>query len=79
MRPFLERGASPLRVRLGTNGFGVRMPGDVGGREMGAELIEWAPLLWVWDADLGCTGASGECVLVKVIVTANGSPAKYDD
>lgn len=40
MRPFLDRVASPLRVRLGTDGFGVRIPGDVGGRDMGAELIE---------------------------------------
>ena len=45
MRPFLEGGPSPLRVRLGTNGFGVRMPGDVGGREMGAQALR--PRSWL--------------------------------
>ena len=77
--PFL-RGTSIWASVFNRDGvFALRgVPGDVGGRASGAELIEWAPRLCV--CGLGLDGpASGECVLVNVIVTENGSPAKYDD
>ena len=71
---------SPLarEVNTGTTVRGV--PGDVGGRDKGTELMECAPRRCVWEEDRGAAaGASGVRVLVKVIVTEKGSPAKYDD
>lgn len=73
MRPFLIGLSSPLRVCVGIAGAAVRgVPGEVGGRARGAELIEWAPRL--------CVGlevvASGERVFVNVMFTEKGSPAK---
>lgn len=57
--------------------MGVRgVPGEVGGRASGAELIEWAPRLWVCGLD---GPESGDRVFLNVTVTENGSPAKYDD
>jgi hypothetical protein len=74
MRPFLVAGSFPLGARVGIAVAGVRgVPGDVGGRESGAELMEWDAR--VWEKDLG-GGASGKRVFVKVIVTENCSPAK---
>lgn len=59
------------------------VPGDVGGRAIGAELIECAARLCEYEPDavrgLRCAPgapASGERVFVKVMVTAKGSPAK---
>lgn len=77
--PFRVGASSPLCDLLGRLGTAVRgVPGDVGGRARGAELIEWAPRLC--ECVLGCEGpASGVRVFVNVIVTENGSPAKYDD
>lgn len=51
------------------------VPGDVGGRASGAELIECAPRLCV--CGLALDGpTSGERAFVKVILTENVSPAK---
>jgi hypothetical protein len=74
--PFLTGVSSIVRERVGNAETGVvGMPGEVGGRAKGAELIEWAPRLWEWGADL--VGAGSEVlVLVKVMVTENDSPAK---
>lgn len=82
MRPFL---VGLLLSRLG-RGKGdctavrgvLGVPGDVGGREMGAELMEWAFLRCVCDIAREGPG-SGERVFVKVMVTEKGSPAKYED
>ena len=74
MRPFLL-GVSSLAFEGAEKGIdGVRgVPGEVGGRARGAELMEWDPRL----CECGLDGpACGDRVLVKVIVTANGSPAK---
>jgi hypothetical protein len=53
-------------------------PGEVGGFANGAELTECAPLLCPFRA-LELPGldrdVSGEWMFVKVMVTANGSPA----
>lgn len=56
------------------------VPGEVGGRARGAELMLWDARLWVcdWDPEEGhgvCTGR----VFVIVIDTENVSPAKYAD
>ena len=67
-------------VREGKTGTTVRgVPGEVGGRERGTELMEWAPRLCVWEDERGrAGGASGVRVFVKVIVTEKGSPAKKE-
>ena len=59
--------------------FGAIVPGDVGGLARGAELMECAPRLCVVrTAVVG--GAGARCrVLVKVMRTEKGSPAKKDD
>jgi hypothetical protein len=55
------------------------VPGDVGGLANGAELIECAPRLCV--VRIAAVGGGGaRCrVLVKVMRTEKGSPAKKDD
>lgn len=53
------------------------VPGDVGGRARGAELIECAFRLCAWEWEMARDGpGSGERVFVNVIVTEKGSPAK---
>jgi hypothetical protein len=54
------------------------VPGEVGGRASGAELMECAPRLCVGAVTLEGP-ASDVRVFVNVIVTEKGSPAKYDD
>ena len=76
MSPFLAILAPPLFACVGIAGTGVRgVPGEVGGLASGAELMEWAPRLCVYD-EVRTGKNSGLRVLVKVIVTENGSPAK---
>jgi hypothetical protein len=74
MNPFLTGTSSPF----GRGGMGVTrvrgVPGDVGGRARGAELIECAPRRWEGREVDGVE--EGVRVFVKVIVTENGSPAK---
>lgn len=78
--PF-RTGASVLllaRAARGATGVTLGVPGEVGGRESGAELMECAPRLWPYTD--GFEGpASAFRVFVNVIVTENGSPAKYAD
>ena len=79
MRPLRDEAHDLAFVRGGRKtGTAVRgVPGDVGGRARGTELMEWAPRRCVWEEDRGRgVGASGVRVLVNVIVTENGSPAK---
>jgi hypothetical protein len=74
MNPLLEGTLSPLfRASMGvTKVRGV--PGEVGGRARGAELMEWAPRRWEGRVREGAE--DGVRVFVKVIVTEKGSPAK---
>jgi hypothetical protein len=75
--PFLTILSFPLDARVDVARTGVRgVPGDVGGRASGAELMECAARVCeynLWGGD------SGERVFVNVIVAENGSPAKYED
>lgn len=80
MRPLLVATVLGPAWRVGTAGRGARgVPGEVGGRAIGTELIECALRLWVvaaeCEADRGGLH-SGLRVFVKVIVTEKGSPAK---
>jgi len=59
-------------VDTGASTVGRGMPGEVGGLASGAELMEWAPRL----CEFLTFRDSGVRVLVKVIVTEKGSPAK---
>lgn len=80
MQPFLAgTSAAPLleeRAGRGRRADGRTGPAEVGGRAKGAELTEWTPRRWVGLVVEG--GDDGVRVLVKTIVTANCSPAKYD-
>jgi hypothetical protein len=83
-------GAVPIKpLRVGTRGLGgtwrggmfeefFGSPGDVGGRASRAELTECALRLCV-ERGAAATCAWGERVLVILMVTERGSPAKYED
>lgn len=80
INPFRAIGPTDSEWRMGKAGIAERMvPGEVGGRAIGTELMECALRLCECvaecEAERGGT-ASGLRVLVKVIVTENGSPAK---
>lgn len=64
-------------VYAGVTALGVR--GDVGGLARGAELMECAARLCAFTEGRGAAAVVGGRVFVNVTVTANGSPAKYDD
>ena len=75
MRFFLTGWSFVLVARKGITGTAVLgVPGDVGGLASGAELIEWAARVCV--KDRGEEDELGERVLMNVMVTENGSPAK---
>jgi len=76
INPFLRGSSSTGLTRFADCANALRgVPGDVGGRARGAELMECTPRLRLYELVLDGP-ASGERVLVNVIATENGSPAK---